>query len=203
MKLLIATTNKGKLAELKDLLNDSTFEIITPTDLGLNIEVDENGNTYDANAVLKAEAFCAESGLITLADDTGLEVDALDGRPGIHSARYVDTPGAGDADRRAKLLRELASFPHPWTAHFHCSVAVACPGAETRVFEGDAFGEIVPEERGKYGFGYDCLMVLDSAGKTLAEMQMAEKNRYSHRSKAVKAALPYLRELAAKNVISG
>lgn len=199
MKLLIATTNKGKLAELRDLLDAPAFEIITPNDLGLTIEVDENGNSYNANAALKAEAFCTVSGLVTLADDTGLEVDALDGRPGIHSARYVDTPGAGDAERRAKLLRELAPFPQPWTAHFHCSVAVARPGGETCIFEGDAFGAIFPEERGKFGFGYDCLMVLDSAGKTLAEMQMEEKNRYSHRSKAVRKALPYLMELVKES----
>lgn len=197
MKLLIATTNRGKLSELTDLLKGTPFEIVTPKDIGLDLDVEETGGTYDANAILKAEAFCGYSGLITLADDTGLEVDALDGRPGVHSARYVDMPGAGDADRRAKLLRELASFPRPWTAHFHCSVAVACADRPTKVFEGNVCGQIVPEERGAFGFGYDCLMVLDGTRKTLAEMQMAEKNRYSHRSIAVKAALPYLIELAS------
>jgi XTP/dITP diphosphohydrolase len=195
VKLLVATTNTGKLAELLDLLKELNAEIVTPVDLGLRIQVDETGDSYNANAVLKAEAFSAASDLVTLADDTGLEVDALGGRPGLHSARYVDAPGATDAARRSKLLRELAAFPQPWTAHFHCSVAVAGPGLETRTFEGNACGHIQTEERGQFGFGYDCLMVLDGAGRTLAEMQMAEKNIYSHRAKAVKAALPYLKTL--------
>jgi len=198
MKLLIATTNRGKLAELSDLLKGLPFEIVTPADLGLNIDVEETGDSYAANAILKAESFSLQSGLLTIADDTGLEVDALAGRPGIHSARYVDGPEATDAARRAKLLRELNNFPRPWTAHFHCSVAVAGPGLQPRVFEGNAFGQIMPEERGEFGFGYDCLMILDGVGKTLAEMQMDEKNRYSHRAAAVKAALPYLRTLNNK-----
>lgn len=197
MKLLIATTNPGKRAELVDLLKNLSFEIITPADLDIEMEVEENGDSYNANARLKAEAFCRASGLITLADDTGLEVDALEGRPGLHSARYVAGPGASDADRRAKLLQELSGKPRPWAAHFHCSVAIAHPNLETRLFEGDAYGQIITEERGDFGFGYDCLMVLNGVGKTLAEMQMAEKNRYSHRSIAVKAALPYLIELAS------
>lgn len=195
MKLLIATTNHGKMAELTDLLNGLVFEIVTPANLGLNVDVEETGESYAANAILKAESFSHLSGLLTIADDTGLEVDALGGRPGIHSARYVDGPGATDAARRAKLIRELATFSRPWTAHFHCSVAVASPGLQTRAFEGNAFGQIMPEERGEFGFGYDCLMVLDGVGKTLAEMQMEEKNQHSHRAAAVKAALPYLSTL--------
>jgi XTP/dITP diphosphohydrolase len=196
MKLLVATTNTGKLSELIDLLKELKVEIVTPSDLCLKIDVEETGDSYAANASLKAETFSNASGLLTLADDTGLEVDALDGRPGIHSARYVDTPGATDADRRAKLLRELAAFPQPWTAHFHCSVAVACPGLSTRIFEGNAYGLIQIEERGQFGFGYDCLMVLDGAGRTLAEMQMEEKNLFSHRAKAVKEAIPYIKSLS-------
>jgi len=199
MKLLVATTNAGKLAELTDLLKDLNVEIITPANLGLKIEVDETGDTYNANAALKAETFACASGLITIADDTGLEVDALDGRPGLHSARYVDAPGATDAERRAKLLRELGAFPRPWTAHFHCSVAVAGPGLETQIFKGNAYGCIQTEERGQFGFGYDCLMVLDGAGRTLAEMKMDEKNLFSHRAKAVKAAIPYLKSLIGEH----
>jgi XTP/dITP diphosphohydrolase len=196
MKLLIATTNFGKRTELLDLLSGLPFEVVTPADIGLDLDVEETGGSYEANAALKAESFCRATGLITLADDTGLEVDALDGRPGLHSARYVQGPGATDAARRAKLLHELASFPRPWTAHFHCSVAIAHPTLETQIFEGNAYGQIVPEERGEFGFGYDCLMVLDGAGRTLAEMQMAEKNQYSHRSIAVKAAIPCLVRLS-------
>ena len=110
MKLLIATTNAGKLTELMDLLNDLPFELVIPSDLGLEIQVDETGDSYNTNAVLKAETFSTASGLFTIADDTGLEVDALGGRPGLHSARYVDEPGATDADRRKKLLYELNDF---------------------------------------------------------------------------------------------
>lgn len=192
MKLLIATTNKGKCVELRDLLKQTPFEIVTPRDLGISLEVDENGDTYAANASLKATAFLKASGLITLADDTGLEVDALGGRPGVHSARYVEKPGATDAERRAKLLSELKGFKHPWTAHFHCTVAIAAPGKEIRLFDGNVFGEIVPEESGDFGFGYDRLFQIPAMGKTLAACTMEEKNLISHRALAVKASLPYL-----------
>jgi XTP/dITP diphosphohydrolase len=196
MKLLIATTNQGKRDELAALLYGLPFNIVTPADLDINMEVDETGTSYNENAIIKAEAFCKISGLTTLADDTGLEVDALDGRPGLHSARYVEALNATDADRRAKLLQELALKPHPWKAHFHCSVAVAHPALDTIVFEGNAYGQIVAEERGEFGFGYDSLMVLNGVGKTLAEMRMGEKNLYSHRSAAVKAAIPYLLKIS-------
>ena len=192
MQLLIATTNKGKCVELRDLLKETPFEIVTPRDLGIEMDVDENGDTYTANAGLKAEAFFKASGVITLADDTGLEVDALGGRPGIHSARYVDKPGATDADRRAKLLQELHGLPRPWTAHFHCTVAVAAPGEAIRYFDGNIYGEIEEVESGEFGFGYDRLFQIPEMGKTLAACNMSEKNAISHRALAVKAALPYL-----------
>lgn len=198
MKLLIATTNKGKLAELLDLLKGTSFEIMTPRDLGLTLEVEESGQTYAENAGLKAVAFCQATGLVTLADDTGLEVDALNGRPGVYSARYVATPGATDADRRAKLLGELRGLPRPWTAHFHCTVAVAAPGVAPKYFEGNVYGEIVPQESGDFGFGYDRLFHIPSMGKTLAACTMTEKNELSHRALAVKQALPYLNSLCAE-----
>jgi len=195
MKLLIATTNKGKCTELRDLLKEIPFEIITPRDLGITLEVEENGDTYDINACLKAQAFHDASGFITLADDTGLEVDALGGRPGVRSARYVEAPGATDADRRAKLLRELKDRPRPWTAHFHCTVAVAAPGTGIQLFGGDVYGEIVTEESGEFGFGYDRQFQIPEMGKTLAACTMEEKNLISHRALAVKAAIPYLLSL--------
>jgi XTP/dITP diphosphohydrolase len=195
MKLLLATTNIGKTVELKDLLKEHSFEVVTPSELGIKLDVPEDGGSYAANASLKARAFFEASGLITLADDTGLEVDALGGRPGIYSARYVDRPGATDADRRAKLLSELKGLPRPWTAHFHCAVAVASPGQGMHLFDGDVYGEIVPEESGEYGFGYDRLFYIPQMGKTLAACDMREKNAISHRALAVKAALPYLLSL--------
>lgn len=191
MKLLIATTNAGKRAELIDLLQETGLEIITPREIQLKLDVEENGKTYDENALLKARAYSRASGLISLADDTGLEVDALDGRPGVYSARYADS----DAGRRAKLLGELQGFAKPWTAHFHCSVAVAAPESEPCLFEGDVFGEINEEERGEFGFGYDRLFYIPAAGKTLAELTLAEKNHFSHRAMAVRQALAYLKEL--------
>jgi len=195
MQILIATNNAGKTSEILDLLKELPAEIVTPRDLGITLDVDENGQTYAENASLKARAFFKASGLITLSDDTGLEVDALNGRPGVHSARYVDASGATDADRRAKLLRELKAFPRPWGAHFHCTVAVVAANTEPRLFDGDLFGEIIPEESGEYGFGYDRLCYVPEMGKTLAACVMEEKNRISHRAKAVKRALPYLRSL--------
>jgi len=198
MRLLIATSNAGKRTELLDLLKGLPFEIVTPRDVGLSLDVEENGSTYAENAALKAQAFYAASGLLSLADDTGLEVDVLGGRPGVYSARYVATPGASDADRRAKLLRELADFPRPWTAHFHCIVAVAAPEADIRLFEGNVYGEIVPQESGEFGFGYDRLFYIAAMGKTLAACDKNEKNGISHRALAVKQALPYLKSLAAQ-----
>lgn len=188
MKLLIATSNAGKRAELADLLKDTRFEIVTPAEIGLDLDVEESGQTYAENATLKARAYCLASGLISLADDTGLEVDALEGRPGVYSARYADS----DVSRRAKLLGELQAFARPWKAHFHCSVAVADPQQETHLFEGDVFGEITEQERGEFGFGYDRIFYIPAAGKTLAELNLEEKNRFSHRALAVKKALGYL-----------
>jgi XTP/dITP diphosphohydrolase len=195
MKLLIATTNIGKRKELLDLLKGLSIEVVTPTQLGLTLDVDESGQTYAENACLKAQAFFDASRLVTLADDTGLEVDALGGRPGVHSARYVEKPGATDADRRAKLLSELSAFPRPWKAHFHCTVAVAASTAEIHLFEGNVYGEIVSYESGENGFGYDRLVYIPEAGKTLADCEMEEKNRLSHRAIAVKKAIPYLLSL--------
>jgi XTP/dITP diphosphohydrolase len=193
MKLLIATTNAGKRNELSELLKELHCEIVSPLDLALNLEVEENGDTYTENALLKARTFCLASGLVTLADDTGLEVDALGGRPGVHSARYVNKPGATDADRRSRLLQELQEFEKPWKAHFHCSVALAAPRVEPQIFEGDVFGEITPEERGDFGFGYDRIFYIPAAEKTLAELTLEEKNEFSHRAIAVKKAILYLK----------
>jgi len=114
------------------------------------------------------------------------------GRPVLHSARYSPIPGATDADRRAKLLAELSGKPHPWLAHFHCCVAVAIPGSEIEYFDGDVYGEIVTEERGEHGFGYDRLFWIPAADKRLAELDLHGKNVFSHRAIAVKKAIPYL-----------
>lgn len=192
MKLLIATNNKGKKAEISALFEGHPFELCFPADLGIDQDVEETGSTYAENAALKAETLSKLSGLLTLADDTGLEVAALDGRPGLHSARYVPIAGATDADRRAKLLAELVDKPTPWLARFVCVVAVAAPGMPTQCFEGEVQGEIITRESGEFGFGYDRIFWIPQAGKTLADLPMPEKNLISHRAMAVKKAIQHL-----------
>ena len=129
-KLLLATNNKGKVAEIKALLSRIGLSLLTPADLGLALEVPEDGLTYAENASKKAAAFSQASGLIALGDDSGLEVDALDGQPGLHSHRFSPIPDATDADRRKYLLEKLQDDPRPWTAHFHATVAVVLPSGE-------------------------------------------------------------------------
>jgi len=130
--------------------------------------------------------------LVTLADDSGLEVDALGGQPGLHSARYVTRPEATDADRRQLLLERLEGQPKPWRARFRCWVAVVAPDGRTQLAEGVCEGEILPEERGQNGFGYDPIFLIPELGKSMAELSMEQKNRLSHRARAVQAALPLL-----------
>lgn len=194
-KLLIATNNPGKVRELQDLLKDTGIELITPADIGLSLEVDEDGATYGENAAKKAIAFATASGLISLADDSGLEVDALHGAPGLYSARYSPKPGANDADRRAYLLQNLKDKPRPWKAHFHATIAIAQPTGKVDLTEGNCYGEIIPQERGTGGFGYDPIFLLPELGRTTAELDMEQKNRLSHRALAVIDAIPILRKM--------
>jgi XTP/dITP diphosphohydrolase len=191
-KLLIATNNRGKMVEIQALLGERKVELLTPAGLGIELEVAEDGETYAENALLKGRAFASAAGLITLADDSGLEVDALGGQPGLHSARYVQRPGATDADRRKQLLERLKDHPRPWNARFCCWLAVVRPEGEAQLAEGVCEGEIIPEERGQNGFGYDPIFLIPELGKSMAELSMEEKNRLSHRARAVKAALPLL-----------
>ncbi len=194
-KLLIATTNKGKIRELHAILDNLGLELVTPTHLGLALEVHEDGSTYVENAAKKAISFAQASGLTSLADDSGLEVDALDGAPGLYSARYSQKPGASDKDRRDFLLRNLADKPRPWTARFRATVAIAGPGGSVEWAEGVCEGEIIPEERGSGGFGYDPIFLLPELGQTMAELPEETKNRLSHRARATQAALPILKRV--------
>jgi len=133
--------------------------------------------------------------MVVLADDSGLEVDALGGAPGLHSARYSPAPGAKDADRRKLLLQNLAQYPRPWVAHFHCTVAIATPGGDLFFTEGSCSGEIIPEERGTNGFGYDPIFQFAGSTLTMAELSTAEKNCLSHRALAIQAAKPILAKI--------
>jgi XTP/dITP diphosphohydrolase len=201
LPLLIATNNKGKIKELQDLLKDTGIALVTPAQINLDLDVIENGQTYAENATKKAVAFAQSSGLISLADDSGLEVDALDGAPGLYSARYGSTNGGklSDTERRAFLIQNLRGKPRPWTAHFHATIAVAVPNGETHLAEGFCEGEIISEERGTGGFGYDPIFLLSELGKTMAELSMEEKNRLSHRARAVTNAKGILGQLIRSN----
>ncbi len=159
----------------------SGLELVTPAALGLHLEVEENGEDYAANAALKAQAFCQASGLPCLADDSGLEVQALGGEPGLHSARTAPTA----AERRTMLLQRLAAERPPWKARFRSTLCLALPDGKQYFAEGDCLGEISPVERGDGGFGYDPLFIVEGQGRSMAELSMQEKNRLSHRARAV------------------
>ncbi|HBA90571.1 MAG: non-canonical purine NTP pyrophosphatase, RdgB/HAM1 family [Chloroflexi bacterium GWB2_54_36] len=202
MRLLIASSNRGKLREIQAVLAGLPVELVLPADLGLSIQVDETGATYAENAALKARAYCQVSGLLTLADDSGLEVDALKGAPGLHSARFSPKPGASDADRRALLIRTLSNIPVPpgapgWPARFHCTVSVAEPSGTLHTTEGRCDGFIITEERGQNGFGYDPIFFIPVEDATMAELPDGRKNQISHRARALQAALPLLHNLIA------
>lgn len=189
-KLLLATQNKGKIKELQDLLLGLGAELIIPEDLDLDLDIEESGITYLDNATKKAAAYAQKSNLISLADDSGLEVEALAGAPGIFSARFSPKPGANDQDRRHYLLKQLQGHARPWTARFRCTVVLAAPGGETQFADGLCPGEIIPEERGDRGFGYDPIFLVDKIGKTMAELSITEKNQLSHRALAVRSLWP-------------
>jgi XTP/dITP diphosphohydrolase len=179
-RLVIASGNTGKIAEYRDLLAGSGVDLIAH-----DTEVDEVGGTYAENAQLKAEAAAKQSGLPSLGDDSGIEVEALGGFPGVKAARIAPTP----KERIAELLRRLEGIPRPWMARFVCVIAVAAPGKETQFFEGECRGEVIPEIRGEAGFGYDPIFLVPGTGKTFGEMRLEEKRKYSHRAAAVRALL--------------
>ena len=179
-KLVIATGNTGKLREYRELLAGAGLELIA-----FDTEIDEVGETYTENARLKAETAVERSGLPALGDDSGVEVEALEGFPGIRSARL----GPTQEERTAELLKRLEGKPRPWNARFVCVLALADPGHPTQFFEGECRGEIVPEWRGEAGFGYDPVFLVPGTGKTFGEMRPEEKRLYSHRARAVRALL--------------
>jgi len=179
-RLVIATGNAGKIGEYRELLANAGVELVA-----FDTEVDEVGETYSENARLKAEAALSKSGLPSLGDDSGLEVEALGGFPGLKSARL----GPTQKERTAELLRRLQGVPRPWKARFVCVIALAVAGRDTRFFEGECRGEVVPEWRGEAGFGYDPIFLVPGTGKTFGEMPPEEKRRYSHRAAAARALL--------------
>ena len=197
-KLLVATHNRGKVVELAELLDDLDVTLVGLDDLGITREVAETGSTFRENAVLKAEAYARESGLLTLADDSGLEVDALDGRPGVHTARYGG-PALNARERYQFLLQNLAGVPREAReARFRCVVALARPAGVVATAEGVLPGHIAFAPSGEGGFGYDPVFYVDEHAQTLAQLPAGLKNRISHRGRAVAALKPRLRrELGA------
>ena len=195
MRLLIATENPGKVREMQVLLNELNMELVTPKSLGIDLKVVEDGVTYAENASKKAIAYARASGLISIADDSGIEVDALDGAPGLYSARYHPESNATDADRLLYLLENLQDKPRPWKAHYHATIAIATLDGQVQFAEADCHGEIIPEQRGENGFGYDPIFFLPALNRTMAELSMDEKNRLSHRALAIQNAKPILLQL--------
>lgn len=184
VKLLLATNNRGKLREYQDLFRGLPYEVVTLADQGISVEVDETGSSLEENARLKALAAAAESKLLSLADDSGLEVDALGGEPGQLSHRYAGE-GASDADRVDYLLSRLKGVPWPErTARFRCVIALALPGGDIEFCHGECPGIITLEPCGEQGFGYDPIFYLPELDKTMAELSLEGKNRVSHRAKA-------------------
>jgi XTP/dITP diphosphohydrolase len=188
--LLIATENAGKLREMRALLSQLDLQLASLADLEALHKVEE-GSDYAENARRKAATFARITGNWTVADDSGLEVDVLGGAPGPHSARIAGEQ-ASDADRRRMLLRLLQPHHRPWTARFRCTMALASPEGAVDLAVGVCEGEIVPAEAGSGGFGYDPIFLVAGRGQTMAELSEADKNRISHRARAMQALLPTL-----------
>ncbi len=187
MKLAIATNNQHKLQEIRAILGDSFEELLSLKDLGIDVDVEETGTTLEENALIKARTILALSGIATLADDTGLMVDALNGAPGVYSARYAGEEH-DDAKNRALLLKNLDGVKDR-SAHFATVIALCYPDGKTLTATGRVDGEILLSERGTEGFGYDSLFFSTELGKTFAEATQAEKNSVSHRGRALRAML--------------
>ncbi len=196
-KLLLATSNPGKVDEYRVLLADMNVTLVTPSDQGLVGQPEETGATFEENALLKARHYALASDLLSLADDSGLEVDALGGEPGVHSARYAGE-GATDADRVMLLLSNLKGVPpESRTARFQCVVALAWPEGTTETFHGSCEGQIANEPKGNNGFGYDPVFYVPELGKNFAELEPDVKNKRSHRAEAARKAVERLRVVIA------
>ncbi|GJM41209.1 MAG: non-canonical purine NTP pyrophosphatase [Ardenticatenaceae bacterium] len=198
-KLLVATHNKGKVVEFAEMLADLEIEWLSLDDLGVTQDIEETGSTFRENGVLKAQAYAAETGYLTLADDSGLEVDVLDGAPGVYTARYGGA-GLTAVQRYQKLLEAIQHVPEPArTARFRCVIVLASPdGNILGESEGVCEGQIGLSPAGEGGFGYDPVFYLPHLQQTMAQLSPAEKHKISHRGQAVQAIVPRLRSLLQK-----
>ena len=197
LKLLIATNNRHKLEEFQEILANLPLTITYPAAEGIHLEPAETGATFAENAIIKARAFAQASGLLTLADDSGLEIDALGGEPGVYSARYGHTAKDDHVGRYQLVLAKLAAKNAPWaerTARFRCVVALATRKQLVGTAQGTVEGFIAYEPKGDNGFGYDPIFFLPAFNQTLAEMTSAQKHNISHRARATRAAIPLLEQ---------
>ena len=205
MKLLVGTGNPGKVREFRELLDGLPVELVTPADIGLDIEVEETGDTLEENALIKARAYADAGGITALADDSGLFVDALGGAPGVHSARYGAPKAKSDEDRVQLLLGALADVPEGQRdAAFRCVIAIADPGeSDVRMARGELRGILGLAPRGTNGFGYDPIFVVPEHGKTVAELDSTTKHALSHRGQAARAAREIIAEIAVARQSEG
>jgi len=199
-QILIATTNQGKVKEIRDLVKDLPVLFLSLSDVAEAPDVVEDGLTFEENALKKARVLSAASRLVTLADDSGLCIDALDGRPGVQSARYAGE-GATDAEKCARILDEMEHVPEDnRTARFICVIALVTPDGEEETFRGSCEGRITREPRGTAGFGFDPIFFYEEAGCTFAEMDRQSKNRVSHRGRALRALAWFLKDLQSERL---
>lgn len=196
-KLLVATHNPGKVREYRELLTDLDLAVVNLDAVGITEDVEETGTTFAENAILKARAYAEMSGLLTWSDDSGLEIDALNGAPGVYSARYGGS-GLDDRDRYMLVLEELRAHPRQnWTARFRCVVALVLPNGELHTIEDTVEGIITDQPAGEHGFGYDPIFYLPEYQATLAQLPPEIKNEISHRGKAARSAKRLLKQLLA------
>lgn len=195
MKVVLASKNKHKLAEISQITEKFDMELVLESDLGVDIDVEETGSTFEENSFLKANAVMQATGLPALADDSGIAVDALNGEPGIYSARYGFDDTLDDAGRVRLLLRNMEAVPDGQRqAQFVCVITLVTPDGKTIQARGEVHGEVLRETRGEGGFGYDPVFYYPPFGKTLAQVSAEEKNQVSHRAKALKIFYEKLKE---------
>jgi XTP/dITP diphosphohydrolase len=186
--LLLATSNPHKLEEFRSIFSDMPLRLLSLRDVQLTVEVEETGNTFAENAELKGNAYAQMSHMLTLADDSGLEIDALGGVPGVHSARYLGRETSYE-ERFRVILEQMKGLPlEQRSARFRCVIALAEPSGKIHLVEGSAEGVIAESPRGTHGFGYDPIFFLPELGKTFAELEPVVKNRISHRARAAQSA---------------
>jgi XTP/dITP diphosphohydrolase len=201
-EIIVATKNKGKAKEFAEMFQSLGFTVKTLLDFPDAPDIEETGETFVENALLKAKGISEYFNKIVIADDSGLCVDALDGRPGVYSARYAGTEKDDEANLQ-KVLDELKGVPfEKRTAHFHCTLALVIPGKDPVIVEGKVDGYIIDEKRGENGFGYDPIFYVPEFGKTTAEMSPEEKNKISHRGQALKKLNEWVQEAVESGELS-